>query len=244
MNIVACKTFNDMFYQWCIDKMTREVDTNFKLLNEMRNPYSCLAIYVLRKFSQQEQKDILTSEIQRFLSYLRLDHAEKDTFIGEEITSFNQMMSSLKSSDPHAKSFFSDSALNFYQHHSKSFLAEVIRVKMGKGLYSKSKKYGDTIRFSKEQLHWCIITDIELNKGYYSYAHQIEGAISGQKVRLIDYTIYFPRCIGLLHGETWCFRSYEDIEISAEIISGLCKDFLDFLANNLPDLSECEIIAH
>lgn len=244
MMTVTSNEFSQAFYQWCIEKMLEEVAGGFVLLGQMKNPYTCMELYTLKTLSRQQQEEMLEIEIRRNLSYLNFDGMMKSTIAEGELTPFAQLSSKLRFSSPNARNIFSESALDLYQEYSISLLLKVISTRLSRVFSSKPKKNGNSLRFYVTILKWQIVTDVEISKNYYSYSHQIQSTIDGQKVRLADCTIYFPRYIGLRIGETWCFHNREDIEIAAEMISNLCQEFLNFIENNLPDPTECQVVVH
>jgi hypothetical protein len=244
MMIVTSNEFSEAFYQWCIEKMLEEVAGGFTLLDQMKNPYTRMELYTLKMLSRQQQEENLEIEIRRNLSYLNLNGLRKSTIAEGELTPFAQLSTKLKYSDKNAQNIFSESALGLYQDYPRSLLSKIISTKLNRVFSNKPKKSGNSLRFHVTILKWEVVTDVDISKDHYSYSHQIQSIVDGQKVRLADYTIYFPRYIGLRIGETWCFHNQEDIEIAAETIGNLCQEFLDFVENNLPDPTECQFVVH
>jgi hypothetical protein len=245
MRIVTSENFSEAFYQWCINKMIEEVSQGFTLLGQMKNPYTRMELYALKTLSRQEQQEMLETEIKRKLSYLNLNNNElmRSSIAEGDLTPFAQLSTNLKNFDPNAQDIFSEQTLNLYQEYPISLLSKIISIRLSRIFANKPKKHGNFLRFRVAISDWEIITDIDIDKIHYSYAHQIHGIIDGQKVRLADYGIYFPRYIGLRIGETWCFHNQEDIEIAAETIGNLCQEFLNFIENNLPHPRHCSVKA-
>jgi uncharacterized phage-associated protein len=241
MIILASEQFSQKFLAWCIEKMHEEINHEFSTLKQMNNPYTLLEVYALQTLSQQKQEEALMTQIQRQFTHLTFGQTLINRLAEGELSPLGKVINTVRYSDSAAKKLFAEETLNQYQDYSTSFLSKVAHAELSSRFAHVSKKAKGNLEFCIEVSDWQVITRVDICKGSYTYSHQIDGHFRNQKVRLADYTIFFPRYIGLIMGETWCFHTQEDVENAAKKISELCNVFLDFLLENIPKLSECKI---
>ena len=230
--------------------MLNELDKNFPILSQIKNPLTNLEVKTLTKFNLNSRKQILLSEIIKRNNYLGIDFEPEFNFLDpdfslEETPSFHDLVWNLKNSKQEISNFYPpDSKVERFFSRQELNHSMIAALKNAFPFPLEAAVEDSELCASIAVGDWSleIVIEVDYLRQLYSCDYWIDSAIGAQDARLLRRVISFPGCIGLFGDITWPIEKREELQGIVDAIALSCRKLFDFLNQSAPALDSCSEI--